>query len=159
MRLVRATHDMHDDVVKIARTTRWTRDFTSHMFSTPAHYARGEVLAAVHERTVADVDEVVREEVAVVGFASVRHLVRRDETSLYFLGVAPELRSRGIGEVLLRYVGETSPRSLVTLNVARDNPRARSFYERMGFWEVEREDARYWRMAARSDDLVERRKA
>lgn len=55
---------------------------------------------------------------------------------LYAFRIRPEFRSQGLGSTMLAVVeDDLSQRgfSWVTLNVARDNPRARKLYERHGY--------------------------
>ncbi len=52
------------------------------------------------------------------------------------LGVLPELRSRGIGDTLVRHlldVGRARGHTLAALDVATTNPRAEALYARLGF--------------------------
>lgn len=52
------------------------------------------------------------------------------------LGVAPHLRSMGIGKSLVEHLlaqGRAQGRTTAVLDVAIDNPRAQSLYERLGF--------------------------
>lgn len=52
------------------------------------------------------------------------------------LFVAPEAQGLGVGRALVRHAA--SRHSVVTLEVYTDNRRAREFYDRMGFTEVDR---------------------
>ncbi|OBB27044.1 acetyltransferase [Mycolicibacterium peregrinum] len=52
------------------------------------------------------------------------------------LFVAPEAQGRGVGRALICHAA--ARHSVVTLEVYTDNGRAREFYDRMGFTEVER---------------------
>lgn len=61
---------------------------------------------------------------------------RRDRWYVAHLGVAPGLRSRGIGEALVRHLLEAGRRErcrFAELDVAATNPRAQALYERLGF--------------------------
>lgn len=60
----------------------------------------------------------------------------KDRLYVAHLGVRPELRSRGIGEALVRHLLAASRAPGVTaaaLDVAVTNPRAQALYERLGF--------------------------
>ena len=61
------------------------------------------------------------------------HWPRESDEDFYIdtLAVAPSQRGRGLGEALLRYQLQRQPAS--TLLVAEAKPRARRFYERLGF--------------------------
>lgn len=61
---------------------------------------------------------------------------RRDCWYVAHLGVAPELRSRGLGEALVSHLLEAGRRRgmpVAALDVAVTNPRAHALYERLGF--------------------------
>lgn len=147
----RAAHTMHASIVAVSKTTKWTRDFTNQMFSSPERYVEGTVYAArVSDGGLPG---------PIVGFACVRHLKRRPETNVYFVGVAPEWRSLGVGEQLLRRIAADSPHKNVVLKVAQDNSRARSFYERMGFIVRDSDDEDYWHMVTDTKSLTTRTKS
>lgn len=149
--VIQATHALHASIVAVSKTTRWTRDFTNQMFSSPERYAEGTVYAAcVSDGGLHG---------PVVGFACVRHLKRRPETNVYFVGVAPEWRSLGVGEQLLRRIAADSPHKNVILKVAQDNTHARSFYERMGFIVRDSDDESYWHMVTDTKSLTMRTKS
>ena len=60
----------------------------------------------------------------------------RERAYLYSFRVRPEFRSQGLGSRMLQTVEDDLRRrefNRITLNVARDNPRARQLYERDGF--------------------------
>ena len=66
----------------------------------------------------------------------------RQRAYMYSFRVRPEYRSAGVGSQLLKVViGDLRQRgfSMLTLNVAKDNPRAQKFYERHGFTAVAHE--------------------
>ncbi len=71
----------------------------------------------------------------------------KERAYLYSFRVKPEFRSQGIGSAMLDRV-EADLRSrgyrIVTLTVARDNPRARALYERRGYRIVAADPGR-WR--------------
>lgn len=52
------------------------------------------------------------------------------------IGVAPELRGRGIGTIIMEHLmaaGRERGRSVAALDVSVENPRAQALYERLGF--------------------------
>jgi ribosomal protein S18 acetylase RimI-like enzyme len=119
-----ATVDDHKAILAVAKTSKYTKDFGSHMFSPPSAYEKGWIKVAVYP------------DGSIVGFTCVRHKVREPKTMLYFITVMPEQRSGFIGERLLKRVMEDGPHDIMALNVMKDN-RAVSFYERLGFRIVE----------------------
>lgn len=84
-----ATTEEHDTLLKIAKTSKYTKDFSNRvMFSSDAMYEKGWIYVAEYEGTA-------------VGMACVRHKVRAPETMLYFIAIDPEWRSHRIGEALV----------------------------------------------------------
>jgi len=58
------------------------------------------------------------------------------EHAILHLGVAPEMRGRGIGEQLVHHllgIGREAGRTTAVLDVSVENPRAQALYERLGF--------------------------
>ncbi len=81
---------------------------------------------------------------AVLGFALSRKAL--DEAELCSIAVAPEVRGRGGGRVLLEsHLARLANRGVrrVVLEVDRDNAPARRLYERFGFTEVGRRAGYY----------------
>lgn len=115
-----ATQDEHKEILAVAKTSKYTRDFGSHMFSSEGAYEKGWITVAVHHEKI-------------VGLACVRHKVRAPETMLYFVTVLPDMRSQRIGERLLQYVMDEGPHSRMALNVMKENEAAVRFYRRLGF--------------------------
>lgn len=116
-----ATVEEHKEILDIAKTSKYTRDFGSHMFSPPAAYEKGWIMVAVMKGRI-------------VGFTCVRHKVRAPETMLYFITVHPDHRSGLIGQRLLEHVMKEGPHTKMALNVMKENERAVAFYKRIGFW-------------------------
>ncbi len=117
----KATESDHDTLVKIAKTSKYTKDFSNRMmFSGPTAYEKGWIKVAVLPGG------------EILGFSCVRHKVRAPETMLYFITITPERRSEFIGQRLLEEVMKDSPHKTMSLNVMKDN-RAVSFYKRLGF--------------------------
>lgn len=121
-------HLDHDALCRLARTSEFTRDFGSIMFSSDGAYNKGWIRVA----------ELAGD--GIVGFTCVRHKVTQPKTVLYFITVAPAARGRQIGERLMRDLEEQTPHTCIHLNVAHENPNARRFYERLGY-NVVRDDA------------------
>lgn len=84
------------------------------------YFTRGEMLVITH----ADV---------IVGFALIRNLVRKPYTSIYYLGVHPTARGRGLGKRLLTHIELQSPHAEVRLGVDEDNTESQAFWKRCGF--------------------------
>lgn len=119
-----ATPADHDDIFKVAKTSKYTRDFSNRMmFSSDAAYEKGWIRVA----TLAEGDRRGQ----IVGFTCVRHK-RNGKTMLYFVTVHPDLKGHGVGKDLLDDVMENSPHKTMELNVMKDNE-AVKFYERLGF--------------------------
>lgn len=114
--------DEHQAILKVAKTSKYTKDFGSHMFSSPAAYEKRWIMVAVFKGEI-------------IGFSCVRHKVRTPVTELYFICVHPDYRDGKIGERLLNAVMSTSPHKRMELNVVKEN-RAVSFYKRLGFWVI-----------------------
>lgn len=116
-----ATQDDHAALVRLARTSVYTRDFSNAvMFSSPAAYERGWIrvyLSLGGEPW---------------GMTCRRDKVREPLSELYFLVVDPAVRSTGIGELLLADLFRESPHHRVGLNVMKENEGAVRFYERHG---------------------------
>jgi len=121
--IVPASEEDHKEIMKVAKLSPYTKDFSnSMMFSSVAAYSKGWIRIAKLEGTG-----------EIVGFTCVRHKVRDPETVLYFIGVFNLVHSHGIGKQLMADLEEQTPHKRIALNVAKDNPRALSFYESIGF--------------------------
>lgn len=121
MKLRVATPADHDEIVKVAKTSKYTRDFSNRvMFSSDAAYEKGWI-------------RVAEEDGKIVGFTCVRHKVRDPKTMLYFVTVLPEYRRKGVAFLLLEETMHASPHTTMELNVMKDNEAAISFYNRHGF--------------------------
>jgi ribosomal protein S18 acetylase RimI-like enzyme len=121
-----ATFKLHDaDICTIAKESRYTRDFTSHRFfrdDIENTYRKGEV-------SVAKIGE------EVVGFIYCKHLIRRSTpwSVVHYMGVLPNLRTIGVGRLLLDWSVKTSPHFRVQLSCEHSNTEGMKFYERCGF--------------------------
>lgn len=109
----------HKAILKVAKTSKYTKDFGSIMFSPDAAYEKGWI-------KVADMQG------EIIAFTCVRHKVRELVTMLYFICVHPDHRDGFIGERMLESVMRESPHEVMALNVMKEN-RAVNFYDRMGF--------------------------
>jgi ribosomal-protein-alanine N-acetyltransferase len=121
----RATREDWPAVTAIAKTSPYTKGVTNPRVVAADTIERGELAVCVADGEV-------------VGFVAVRHLVRKPYTSLHYVGVHPEWRSRGVGERLVRWAWKHSPHKTVRLLCEVANKPAHKFYKRMGFKEVRR---------------------
>lgn len=127
IRIAQAAQADHGALVRIARTSPYTKDFSNAvMFSSPAAYAKGWIRMAIAETETLDVPS------SIVGFYCVRHKSRSPETMLYFITVLPEVRTQFVGKLLMDDMKRQSPSRHIALNVMKDN-RAVAFYLREGF--------------------------
>jgi ribosomal protein S18 acetylase RimI-like enzyme len=121
----RADREDWPAIVDIAKTSPYTKGVTNPRVVAADTIERGEM-------AVCEVDD------EVVGFVAVRHLVRKPYTSLHYVGVHPEWRSKGIGERLVAWAQRNSPHGTVRLLCEIENKPAHKFYKRLGFERVER---------------------
>lgn len=124
-RIRRATREDWPAITAIAKHSPYTKGVTNPRVVAPDTIERGEM--AVCEAGG-----------KVVGFVAVRHLVRKPYTSLHYVGVDPEWRSRGVGERLVRWAWRKSPHKAVRLLCEIENKPAHKFYRRLGFKQVDR---------------------
>lgn len=113
-----ASHADHAAITKIAKQSKYTKDFTNMIFSGKDCYEAGRIRVALQGGKV-------------VGFTCFRHRQRDSVTVLYFVGVEMMLRSQGIGERLLTDLWDVSTGE-VEFKVMKDN-RAVALYQRLGF--------------------------
>jgi len=122
MKVVQASRRDHDALVKLARSSRYTRDFSNHMFSGESAYEKGWIRKLVGGGKL-------------LGFTCVRHKVRQPETTLYFIAIDPDHKRKGLGTLLLQDLMNQTPHGRIVLNVMKDNEEARSFYRKHRFTE------------------------
>lgn len=120
MKIRTADTQDHKAIVQVSKRSPATRDFTNQMFSGDSMYQKGWIL-------VAEKDE------EIVGFVCVRHKVRQPETSLYFLGVLPDWKRKGVARKLLEEIKKRSPHRKIVIGVFKDNEEALAFWKREGF--------------------------
>ena len=79
----------------------------------------------------------------------VERVVRPPKSNLHYIahiGVAPELRGRGVGARLVNFLleqGRAKNRAVAGLDVSVENPRAQALYERLGFKVTKEETSSY----------------
>lgn len=110
----------HPEILKISKLSPYTRDFSNHIFSGEALYAKNWIAVSLNEKTI-------------LGFYCVRHKIRTPKTTLYFIGVAPTAKGMDIGSQLLEHMKANSPHKCIELNCAKDNAEGLRFYERHNF--------------------------
>lgn len=115
----------HAEIMKVAKLTKYTRDFSNHMFSGEAMYSKGWINVALMEYQV--------QYNGFVGFYCVRHKVRTPSTTLYFIGVIPEAQEMKVGTDLLQHMKDNSLYKCIELNCMKDNEPALKFYEKHKF--------------------------
>src|SRR5882757_7063742 len=93
----------HAEIMKIAKLSKYTRDFSNHIFSGESMYNKGWISVATGPE-------------GFTGFYCVRHKVRVPKTTLYFIGVDPNMKQQGIASSLLRHMKDTSPHKCIELN-------------------------------------------
>lgn len=121
MKIIQADYNTHhNDIVRIARQSKYTRDFSNHIFSGEAMYQKNWVRIAQEE------------DGTIVGFYCVRHKTRSPVTELYFILVDANARTKGIGRALIEDMKKNSPHKSIQLNCAKDNDAGVSFYECLG---------------------------
>lgn len=140
-----ATQEDHEGILRVAKMSKYTKGVSNPMFLSPKSYERGWV-------------GVVRKAGAVVGFVVVRHLVRGDYTSLYYIGTDPEYQGKGVGSALVRWVFEHSPHGVIQLICEKSNPDSVSWYRTHGFTldgdgENKSGDP-YWKLSCRQEDFT-----
>lgn len=114
----------HGSIMKIAKLSKYTRDFSNHIFSGEAMYEKGWI-------NVAHMDFAL-----LAGFYCVRHKTRTPATTLYFIGIDPEFKEMKVGTDLLQHMKDNSPYKCIELNCMKDNEPALKFYEKHGFKET-----------------------
>jgi len=120
----------HAAMMKIARTSKYTSDFSNHIFSGEAMYRKNWIRYCTRPLGKGNVK---------VGFYCVRHKVRAPETTLYFITVLPGWQGFGIGQELMRDLQAQCPNPRIILNVAKTNKLAIKFYQELGFKIEDRE--------------------
>lgn len=113
----------HQELVRIARTSRYTQSFSNQIYSGPQMYERGWI-GKFEERG------------KIKGLICLRHAVRKKKTVVYDVVVAPEYKGRGIGRALICWAMQTSPFGAISLNVDNENKEALKFYRSLGFKRV-----------------------
>lgn len=133
----------HSPLCTLARKSTFTRDFSAMWFSGREAYEKGWIRVA---RVAASDPHCPLDEDEIAGFTCVRHRKRQPLlTTLYFIGVDPRMRGRGVGKMLLDDMHESSPHSTFELKVSHDNPDALRFYQREGYLVSGHEDE-FWVM-------------
>lgn len=127
--------DFSDDrhICDIARQSRYTRDFSSHMFfrnDIENTYAKGEVGVAVSRGVL-------------LGFVYCKHVKRGGEKSvIHYMGVAEPYQGKGlgVGRALLEWAkAEAAKRSgVLELSCETSNEGAEKFYRACGLTEAYR---------------------
>ena len=112
----------HKELVKLAKKSKYTSDFSNRMFSGELHYSKGWIRKAVNRDTG-----------EIVGLTSFRNKSKQPETMLYFIIIHPDAQGWGVGKKLMADLEEQSPHPRVALKVEKENAKAVAFYERLGY--------------------------
>lgn len=132
-KVVNASESMHKEIVKVAKLTKWTKDFSNQMmFSSSASYSKGWIKVATLLGKI-------------VGFACYREKARVPKTVLYFVGVQPDQQRKGIAWSLIEKVMKDSRHMTMELKCAKDNLDTHNYYLKKGFQDVGEDDT-YWMM-------------
>lgn len=108
----------HNAICKIARQSKYTKDFSNMIFSSEQCY---------QERRI----RVLTIRTAIIGFYCVRNRKRDGVTVLYFVGVDEERWGHGLGRLLMLDLHKRST-GTVELKVIKENPAVR-LYQRLGY--------------------------
>lgn len=121
MKVRKATLEDKPEIIRISKMSKFTKGVSNPFVVSTDIYDRGEMGVAESSRH------------GIVGFVAVRHLVRKPWTSLHYVGVDERMRSKGVGESLVKWALKTSPHGRIRLISEKANPRSHAFYLRLGF--------------------------
>ena len=121
IRVCKADRADHKLICKIARLSKYTKDFSNMIFSGEDCYNSGRIRVAYRGKQL-------------VGFTCFRHRKRNPATVLYFIGVSTEIQGKGVGDALMEDLWEESI-GIIEFKVMKDNL-AVVFYGRRGFKKV-----------------------
>lgn len=123
IKVVAARLEDDDEVCRIAKLSRYTKDFASHRFyrtDIEQTYANKEVGVAKRGREI-------------VGFVYCKHLKMRPMSVIHFMGVAPGVQGLGVGRALLEWGLAQSPHRYVELSCEHSNTVGMAFYTACGW--------------------------
>ncbi len=121
MKIVKAKWEEHDEVVKVAKLSKFSKGFAGGgLRYIDSYYQKGWVLVA-------------KERNKIVGFVCVRHCIRKatPHTSVYYLGAAE--KRKGIGTALINAVMAESNWKCIELISEKENEDGFKFYKKLGF--------------------------
>ena len=110
----------HDEILAIAKQSKFTRDYGHMMFSDEAMYEKGWIRMMMINGQI-------------VGFTCVRHKVREPKTKLYFIAVRDGWKNARLGEALMEDLALNTPHKLIELDVDKKNEKVLPFYYRLGY--------------------------
>lgn len=123
----------HKAICKIAKQSKYTKDYSNFIFSGEDCYEGGRIRIALRSK-------------CILGFSCFRHRKRNPATVLYFLGVVTANQGEGIGNLLMSDLWEVSI-GIIEFKVMKDNEQAISFYIHRGFRKIgEAYDGAAWIM-------------
>lgn len=109
----------HKALLKLAKQSPYTVGFADVRFI-QEYYSSGWIIKAT-------LDE------ELVGFACIRHCLKRPYTTVYYLGVAEGKRRMGVGDLIMTYIRCVTPHKELRLGVDESNKGGRDFWVRLGF--------------------------
>jgi ribosomal protein S18 acetylase RimI-like enzyme len=121
LKIVKARWEEHAAVTALAKLSKFTKGFASGgLRYVDTYYQKGWVYLA-------------KERGRLLGFCCVRHCVNKPHTSIYYIGVKPELRGKGIGRALLQAVRKDSRWPTLELISEKENEQGFAAYKALGF--------------------------
>lgn len=115
-------HDDHHALLELANKDPFTKGATNPIYLGYNNYRAGKIYVAEDEETE-----------QLLGFICFNHGTRVNYSSIYYMGVDPAARRRGVGRALLRHVLASSPHGQIVLLVMATNKGAQRFYHDHGF--------------------------
>lgn len=112
----------HKGITKLSKSSPFTKGFGDIRFI-QEYYTKGWVFKCNRLGVLA-------------GFLILRHCTRQPWTTIYYAGVDPGCRRKGIGVSLLDYVEKTTPHSQIRLGVEEINKEGILFWKANGFEEL-----------------------
>lgn len=116
MRIVAANYSDHKELLKLARQSPYTKGFADVRY-VQEYYERDWILRTWN----------------MAAFACIRHCVRSPWTTIYYLGVAPEARGKGLGAAMVREISLRTPHGELRCGVDEANLEGQAFWKAMGF--------------------------
>jgi ribosomal protein S18 acetylase RimI-like enzyme len=121
MKITKAVWADHAEVSALAKLSKFTKGFASGgLRYIDTYYNNGWVY-------------IVRLRGKIAGFCCVRHCVNRPHTSVYYIGVDPAQRGKGIGRALIQAAQKEANFPRLELISEKENEESLKFYKKLGF--------------------------